>query len=109
MATRQRRPSRLRRLLLPATTALVLTYFGYHAVTGAYGLAGRAALEHRAADLETALAAVEAENAGLEHRIALLQPEAVDPDYLDELIRRQLGYAQPNDIIVPSAQSVSGR
>ena len=47
MITRQYRPSWLRRLILPAVTAVFLGYFGYHAVNGEYGMVGRARFESR--------------------------------------------------------------
>jgi len=36
----------------------------------------------------------------LELHVDLLSSDHVDPDYLDELARRELGYAHPDEIII---------
>ena len=37
----------------------------------------------------------------LKNRVALLDPKHVDPDMADELVRKQLGVANPDEVIVP--------
>ena len=37
---------------------------------------------------------------GLEGKVALMRPESVDPDMLEELARSQLELARPNELIV---------
>jgi len=37
----------------------------------------------------------------LAHRAALLDPRRVDPDLADELVRRDLGVARPDELVVP--------
>ena len=36
----------------------------------------------------------------LEEKVALLRPESIDPDLLDEMARGQLQMARPSDLVV---------
>ncbi|MGH6782894.1 MAG: FtsB family cell division protein, partial [Sphingomonadaceae bacterium] len=47
------------------------------------------------------LTKLEKEKAVLQNRVALLDPKRANPDMADELIRRELGLAHPDDVIVP--------
>ena len=49
MWTRQYRPRRTGRLIVPALTAVVLSYFGYHVYHGAFGIDSKDRLRERAA------------------------------------------------------------
>ena len=86
MITRQYRPSWLRRLILPAVTAVFLGYFGYHAVNGEYGMVGRARFESRTQELNAELARLNAEKAALDAHVRLLRPSSLDQDMVDELL-----------------------
>ena len=37
----------------------------------------------------------------LRNRVELLDPKAVDPDLVSELVRRELNVAHPDEVIVP--------
>lgn len=100
MATRQHRPSRLKRLLLPGLTGVFLAYFAYHAFHGAYGLAGRAQLDVRAGQLSAELARLTADREHLESRVALLRPESLDQDMVDERAREALGLVRSDEIVI---------
>ena len=41
----------------------------------------------------------EPEREDLERHVALLRPQSIDPDTVEELARRDLGYAYPNDLV----------
>ncbi|WP_181705610.1 FtsB family cell division protein [Chthonobacter rhizosphaerae] len=100
MATRQYRPSKLRRLVLPSVTALFLGYFAYHAFHGEYGLVGRARLESRAEQLSGELARLKAQRATLETEVGLLRPGSLDQDMVDERARDSLAMVHPNDVVI---------
>lgn len=100
MATRQRRRSIYRRLILPALTIAFLSYFAYHAFHGDYGLLARARLDHEAMQLSVELAALKSRSERLERRVALLRPESLDPDMIDEYARRNLNLAHPNEVTI---------
>jgi cell division protein FtsB len=100
MSARPTARSPLRRLLLPALTAVYLGYFGFHAFNGSYGLLAKAEIEAEADRLALELAEVQAERAELDARAALLRPGGIDPDLVDELARRDLNVIAPNEVVI---------
>ena len=78
----------------------LLGYFAWHAWKGPRGLPYRNMLEAEAEGLETKYAGVEQQRLHLEHRVALLRPDSIDPDILDELARGQLEMAAPGEVVV---------
>lgn len=83
---------------------IVLGYFGW------YGFAGPRSVEHRdhlgakVVELKNILKAEEARRDSFNRRVALLRPQSIDPDLLEELARKLLGFARPNDMIVFNAR-----
>ena len=100
MSARPTARSPLRRLLLPALTAVYLGYFGFHAFNGSYGILAKAEIEAEAERLTLELAEVQAERAELDARAALLRPGGIDPDLVDELARRDLNVIAPNEVVI---------
>jgi cell division protein FtsB len=78
----------------------VLGYFAYHAVEGDYGLFALGKLQDRVASLEAELAAVRAERTRLERHVALMRPESLDRDMIDERAREALNVADAKDIVI---------
>ena len=100
MATRQRKRSKIKPLLAPAASLLALAYFAYHAVEGEYGLSALNRLQEREAQLAAELAELNGRRAALEERVALMRPESLDPDMIDERARQALNLARPADIVI---------
>lgn len=100
MSTRQRKQSKVRPLLLPLGCLLIMGYFAYHAVEGDYGLFALEKLKDREASLEAALGKARAERQRLESRVALLRPESLDRDMIDERAREALNMANAKDIVI---------
>ncbi len=75
-------------------------YFGYNLQIGDHGLKARAELEGRKEVLEGELAGLKDVRARLERDVALLRPESLDPDMLDERARAILDLAHPDDLIM---------
>jgi cell division protein FtsB len=100
MATRQRKQSKVRPLLVPAVCLLLLAYFGYHAVEGDYGHHALQKLKSREADLSDQLARLKDERRALDRRVALMRPESLDPDMIEERARRTLNVARAGDIVI---------
>jgi cell division protein FtsB len=75
-------------------------YFAYHAVEGDYGLLALAKLKDREASLETQLAKVKADRARMESRVALLRPESLDRDMVDERAREALNMVDAKDVVI---------
>jgi len=98
MVVRTRIRSALGALGLYVGAALLIAYFWAHAHSGEHGLEARQDLVQQEAELNRDLALVKTERAAWEHRVALLRPNAVDPDLLEERVRAQLHYAHPRDL-----------
>lgn len=51
--------------------------------------------------VEAELAQLKEDKAALKNRVELLSPDHADPDLVDELLRRNLNVAHPDDLVVP--------
>lgn len=100
MSTRQTKQSKLKPLLVPVCCLFVLGYFAYHGVEGAYGLFALGKLNERVAALETELDEVRSERKQMEAHVALMRPESVDKDMVDERARQALNMADTKDIVI---------
>jgi cell division protein FtsB len=99
---------RLRALLFPLLALGLGGYFAYHVQIGEHGLEARTGLESRKQVLEGEFAGLEEVKQRLERDVALLRPESLDPDMLDERARAILNLAHPNDLVIlkrPAASS----
>jgi cell division protein FtsB len=91
---------RFRSLLFPLLACGVGGYFAYHLQTGDHGLQARADLEKRKAVLAGELDGLKEVRKRLERDVALLRPESLDPDMLDERARAILNLAHPDDLVM---------
>jgi cell division protein FtsB len=98
MVTRNRLRTVLNALALYTIAALVIGYFGVNAYTGNHGLRAKQDLDQQIAQLTSELNALKSERTSWERRVALLKPESIDPDMLDERARTLLDYADPRDL-----------
>ncbi|GMV63044.1 MAG: hypothetical protein AMXMBFR74_22120 [Parvibaculum sp.] len=93
-------PLRLRQALIPFVCIVVLGYFAYHAVYGRHGFISWLDIQNRIDTLEHQLSEVEGMREQLDRQVALLRPESLDPDLLDERARAALGYGGPNEVVI---------
>jgi cell division protein FtsB len=100
MVTRRRFRTVLNVLALYSIAGLVIGYFSVNAYTGNRGLRAKQDLDQQIARLDGELDALKAERTEWERRVALLRPESIDPDLLDERARALLNYADPRDLIL---------
>lgn len=100
MATRHRPTIGLRHFVLPIITIAVLSYFGFHAFHGEYGLIAEARLKNRSDNLSAILEELKDQRQVLEKRVTLLRPESLDTDMIDEQARKILHMAHPNEILI---------
>src|SRR6516164_9608502 len=91
---------RLQSLLFPLLAIGVGGYFVYHLQTGNHGLTARADLERRKEVLAGELAGLKEVRNRLERDVALLRPESLHPDMLDERARAILNLAHPHHVVV---------
>jgi cell division protein FtsB len=80
--------------------AALLGYFAWYANEGPRGYKFRDRLEADAQRLEGELVALQKERSAFEGHVALLRPNSVDPDLLDQLARERLEMAKPDELIV---------
>jgi cell division protein FtsB len=96
--------TRLRAILLPIALYIVsggvTSYFVWNAVNGGRGLRAKDAYRAEMAKLDGELADLTAERKQLEQRVAMMGPDSVDRDLLEEEARSVLGLARPSDLVV---------
>ena len=93
---------RARALAWPAIAILVTVYFGYHLVEGDRGLLAWVRLSHELRQAREELAAASAKRAELQHRVAHMRADHVDPDLLESQIRKTLDVLRPDEIVIPA-------
>jgi cell division protein FtsB len=100
MIARTRLGRILQGLALHLGAAAIIGYFAFQAYHGNYGLLAQRGYEQEIANLTLERDALKLERAELEHRVGLLRADKLDPDLLEELARRELGFALPNDLVM---------
>ena len=90
----------IRRAAWPAAGLLIICYFVGAAVVGENGVMAWGDYRRVKAERGATLARLEMEKARLQHRSNLLDPGNADPDLVDEMVRGQLGYVRPDEIII---------
>ncbi len=91
---------RARVLVTPVLALAAAGYFAYHLVEGDRGLRAWFRVTQDLRVAKGNLAAAQAERATLERSVANMRPDHVDPDLLEEQVRRTLDLAAPNEFVV---------
>lgn len=91
----------LKRAAWPALALMVMAFFGGYAVLGANGLLAFGDYKRQVEQRERRYAALDQKREELRNRVALLDPRHANPDMVDELVRRELNVAHPDEVIVP--------
>ncbi len=78
----------------------LLGFFGWHGVYGKRSISSQQVLLHQVAELEEKRDAIRARRETIEARVTLLRPQSIDPDMLEEMARKMLGFARSNEIVV---------
>lgn len=100
MWTRQYRQRNLGRLILPAITIVFLSYFGFHAWHGEYGIYSKYALEERTVAMQKQLDSIRGQRVALETRVRLLRDGSIEKDMLDEQARRSLNLSHNDELVI---------
>ncbi|MBS0503047.1 MAG: septum formation initiator family protein [Proteobacteria bacterium] len=85
----------------PAAALLVIAFFGGYALAGPNGIMAWGDYKRQLDQRQVELDKLEAKKKVIANRVALLDPKKANPDLADELIRERLGYAHPDEIIIP--------
>jgi len=80
--------------------ACMVAYFAYHALHGDRGFYAWILLKQEKAQAEIIAERVTRERAELEHRVALLRREHLDPDLLEERAQAVLNYGKAGDHVI---------
>ena len=100
MITRSRWRSFLQTLTLYIGAALLIGYFALQGYGGQYGLAAKRTFEQEKAQLATELAELRTKREALASKVALLSPDRIDPDLLDEEARSLLNLINRKDLVL---------
>lgn len=87
--------------------AAMMVYFGYHAVQGDRGLIAWWNLRFEIEKTNEELSRVTAERQAMENRVALLRPQNLDRDMLEERARLMLGVVRADDLVIPMGPVIS--
>ena len=90
----------LRSAAAPALAIIVVANFAGYALLGPNGLFAWGGYARLHDQRQTELARLEEERARLANRVALLNPDRVDPDFADELVRRNTGKIREDEHII---------
>ncbi len=91
----------LKRAMLPATLLTGMALLIAYAVLGPSGVLALRDYRQQIAQRERAFQALDARRQVLANRVALLDPRHANPDMVDELVRKELNVAHPDEVIVP--------
>ena len=100
MWTRQHKKRNTGALIVPALAAVFLSYFGFHAWHGEFGINSSYALEARAEELQARLSKLKEQRMQLEARLLLLQDGTIEKDMLDEQARRALNVVHQDELTI---------
>ena len=100
MWTRQHKQRNTGRLIVPAISAALITYFGFHAYHGEFGIYSRYRLEARTVELQQRLDVPKAQRMQLERRVQLLHDGTLEKDMLDEQARKALNVSHTDEITI---------
>jgi len=98
----RRRVSRYANLLLiPAICCAVSAYFGYSFLFGERGVLAWRSSQDQLTAARHELMELRGRREALQHRISLLDDDAIDPDLLDEVAHEVLLENRPGEVAVP--------
>lgn len=80
--------------------SLTIAYFAYHAFAGEQGLGRWTDKQTELAEKRAILEQLETQNAALQKDIARLTPGQIDPDLVEYLARRDLGFVYPGELVL---------
>ncbi|HEX8421462.1 MAG TPA: septum formation initiator family protein, partial [Sphingomonas sp.] len=79
----------------------IISFFGGYAVFGPNGAMAYGEYQRQLAKRDADFRELDRKRAVLQNRVALLDPRHANPDMVDEMVRRELNVAHPDEMIVP--------
>ena len=90
----------LKQAVGPVIGVCLVGYFAFHAINGHRGVRAWLHLRHDLEVTRQVADSVAKERAAWEHRVALLHPDSLDRDMLDERVRVMLNYSGDDDLVI---------
>ena len=87
--------------LFPTLVVAGISLLGAYAILGPNGLLALGDYKRTVAAHERQYAALDVQRATLRNRVGLLDPRHANPDMVDELVRKELNVAHPDEVVVP--------
>lgn len=78
----------------------LLSYFSYHALAGQRSVINYISLKKENVALQAQLEDMRAKRNAIEHKVSMLRPGSIDPDYVHELAVINLGYSRSNHLTI---------
>ena len=91
----------MRRAAWPAMGLTIIAFFGAYAILGRNGVLAYGDYKRQLVKREKDFAELDRQRATLKNRVALLNPDHANPDMVDEMVRKELNVAHPDEVIVP--------
>lgn len=88
------------KVVRPVLGTLVIAYIAYHAVQGDRGLLAYFTYSQEVDRATSALEGLRESREKLAHRVALLRPESLDPDLLEERARIVLDLVREDEFVI---------
>ena len=92
--------SMVRKAGLPAAALILMGFFGYYAVLGPNDILSYRDHSRQLEKRQQEFVALDKQRDELKNRVSLLDPRRADPDMVDELARKKLNVAHPDEVIV---------
>jgi cell division protein FtsB len=91
----------VRNVMWRGIAVMIIAVFAGYALFGANGVLAWGDYSQRLDTRQQDLAKLQQSRDVLANRVKLLDPQKADPDMVDELVRKDLGLAQPDEVIIP--------
>ncbi|WP_029039946.1 FtsB family cell division protein [Cucumibacter marinus] len=101
MPTRLKRPSITKKLAITGVLIAAQIYLAYNALGGNYGITSQLAMQDKQVELHATIAEIDADIESYRNRIALFDPNRLDPDILTQRARELVGMTHKDDLLIP--------
>ena len=78
----------------------LVAFFGFHSLTGERGLLMRDNLDREIASAQEHLYLLKKKNEQIQARISIMSNDLIDKDFLEEMVRSELGLFGKNEILI---------
>ncbi|MDP7044673.1 MAG: septum formation initiator family protein [Alphaproteobacteria bacterium] len=84
----------------PVLCLVLVGYFAYHLVNGERGFIALLQLDQQIQEAKANAAILAKERTEVESRVALMRPDQLDPDMLEERARLMLSVGHPDEVVI---------